>query len=108
TFDYGNPQAFARIDSPEDVMQQLVAPTGLRARGAVPFVDNGKRYLDAPTHFGFGRLTSLAGRLRAWRRGELDCRRTRLRHRRYTFGAIFLEKPAAGSEDSADNRAERA
>lgn len=103
TFDYANPQAFARIDSPQDVEAQLVTPTGLVARGRMPFLDTGRRYLDAPTHFGFGRLTALVSRLNAWKRGQLDATRLADRHRRYTFGAIFLEKPADSAQHGSHN-----
>lgn len=103
TFDYGNPQAFARIDTPSDVESQLVGPTGLTARGNLPFFDCGKRYLDAPTHFGFGRLTSLVSRLNAWSTGHLERGRIGERHRRYTFGAVFLEKAADSAQDGSHN-----
>ena len=103
TFDYANPQSFAGIDSPEDVESQLIAPTGLAPRGNMPFLDTGKRYLDAPTHFGFGRLTALVSRLNAWSKGHLDSRRLANRHRRYTFGAVFLEKPADSAQHTSHN-----
>ncbi len=103
TFDYANPQAFARIDTPHDVEEQLIAPTGLTPRGNMPFLDAGKRYLDAPTHFGFGRLTALVSRLNAWLKGQLDSRKMADRHRRYTFGAVFLEKPLDSAQHGSHN-----
>lgn len=101
TFDYANPQAFGRIDSPADVAEQLVAPSGLRPRGAMPFVDNGQRYLESPLHFGFGRFQSAVARTHAWLRGDVDRRRISDRFREYTFGAIFLENRGQGGHHAA-------
>lgn len=95
TFDYANPQSFGRLDSPQDVVDQLVTPSGLVPRGRMPFVDVGQRQLDSPSYFGFGRTMRLAARSRAWLRGDIDRRRYSDRDRRYTFGAIFMEKPAS-------------
>src|SRR6266480_3833403 len=50
TFDYLNPSRLARIDSPADVEEQFVRPSGLRVRGNREFVDNGERYLLHPVH----------------------------------------------------------
>ncbi|MCK6458051.1 MAG: class I SAM-dependent methyltransferase [Phycisphaerae bacterium] len=95
TFDYNNPQAFAGIDSPQDVEAQLVVPTGLNWRGRPGFFDNGLRYLDAPPYFGFGRLSAFASRFSARLRGTIAPGRFSDRCRRYTFGAVFLKKPDA-------------
>lgn len=95
TFDFANPQAFGRLDSPADVEQQIIAPSGLTLRGNAGFADNGLRYLDAPPYVGFGRAAALAGRTAAWLRGTIDRSRFSERHKRYTFGAVFLEKESA-------------
>lgn len=92
TFDYANPQAFGRINSPADVAEQLARPSGLQLRGNPEFHDNGKRYLDAPNYFGFGRFTSLMARTHAWLTGSLARGCFSEARRRYTFGALFLEK----------------
>jgi hypothetical protein len=65
TFDYVNPSPVARIDSPQDVEAQFVAPSGLRVRGNAEFADNGLRYLRHP---------------------DLS------QDDDYTFGALFLER----------------
>lgn len=49
TFDYLNPAPTARIDSPEDVSEQFVEPSGLALRGNRDFRDNGLRYLRHPS-----------------------------------------------------------
>ncbi len=92
TFDYGNPQAFARLDGPQDVERQIVRPSGLTLRGNRDFHDNLLRYLEAPPYFGFGRLTAAAARLNALVRGTVDRRRVADRYKHYTFGAVFLER----------------
>ncbi|MFO0974253.1 MAG: class I SAM-dependent methyltransferase [Phycisphaerae bacterium] len=94
TFDYANPQSFGRLDSPADVHQQIIEPARLAVRSNRTFHDSGQRYLDAPAYFGLGRASAFANRLGAWVRGDIDRRRVRNRDRRYTFGAVFLEKPS--------------
>jgi SAM-dependent methyltransferase len=93
TFDYGNPQSFGRLDSADDVRRQFVEPSGLRVRGEADFVDTGRRYLEAPQCFGFGRFTRLAARLHAGLRGSVGLRRALSGSCSYTIGAQFLEKP---------------
>ncbi len=93
TFDYANPQSFGRIDSPEDVRQQFIEPSGLRPRGGAAFFDSGRRYLASPPCFGFGRFTRMAAGLHALLSGTVVPRRVLRRSTSYTFGAVFLEKP---------------
>jgi len=54
----------------------------------------GERQLDSPSYFGFGRLTRLAARTSVWFRRDIDRTQYSDRHRRYTGGAVFLERPA--------------
>jgi hypothetical protein len=92
TFDYLNPSRNARINSPRDVEEQFVAPSGLRVRGNREFHDNGKRYLLHPFHHP---RASEAG----WRERPLERRQfspeqadeVRLEDE-YTFGALFLNR----------------
>jgi SAM-dependent methyltransferase len=92
SFDYANPQAFGRLDTPEDVLGQLVAPSGLALRGDGRFWDTGHRYLESPQCFGFGRFTRWAAAAHALTRGSMDRRRLLRGSTSYTFGTVFLEK----------------
>src|SRR3954463_8670832 len=91
TFDYVNPSRLAAIDSPDDVEEQFVRPSGLRVRGNERFVDNGKRYLLHPVHHPSAASTD-------WREVSIaagqfepaDARQVS-RSNEYTFGALFLE-----------------
>lgn len=94
TFDYANPQAFGRLDTPEDVRRQLVGPSKLRLRGDGVFRDTGRRYLASPQCFGFGRFTRSAARLHALVTGSVDRRRVLCGTTTYTIGALFLERSA--------------
>jgi hypothetical protein len=92
TFDYANPSRGARIDSPADVEEQFVAPSGLEVRGNREFADNGLRYLLHPAHHpqaaerGWEDLAVELGQLTreeaAERPGDAE----------YTFGALFLRR----------------
>jgi len=97
TFDYANPQSFGRIDTPADVHRQFVEPSGLEVRGNAEFNDNGERYLETPSTFGFGRFTRWAARLHAFSTGSVVRSRALSGRTRYTFGALLMRKP--------DNRA---
>jgi hypothetical protein len=91
TFDYGNPSRHARINSPEDVVEQFVGPSGLSIRGNPEFAASSKNYLLHPFFY----------KDRLWR-FKLDCilRRDflpweyfRTKHKNdCTIGALFLEK----------------
>lgn len=92
TFDYLNPSRLARIDSPADVEEQFVRPSGLRVRGNRQFHDNGERYLLHPFHHP---LAAEAGwRDRSIEQGKFGPEQAgELRHENeYTFGALFMEK----------------
>ena len=92
TFDYLNPSRRARIATPDDVIEQLVAPSGLEPRGNREFHDNGQRYLLSPFHHprawwrGWKLRRLWSGQFRLW-----ELARTKLRND-YTFGALFLER----------------
>jgi SAM-dependent methyltransferase len=94
TFDYDNPQSFGRLDTPEDVWRQLIKPSGLSLRGGSEFWDGGKRYLQTPQCFGFGRFGEMAARLHAFVRGSVVRRRALSNRTSYTIGAAFLERAA--------------
>jgi SAM-dependent methyltransferase len=92
TFDYLNPSRTARIDSPRDVEEQFVRPSGLRIRGNHEFHDNGKRYLLHPGHHPRAREAG-------WRELSLEqgmfspAQADEVRHEdEYTFGALFLQR----------------
>ena len=93
TFDYLNPSRLAAIDSPNDVEQQFVQPTGLHVRGNRTFLDNGKRYLLHPAHH--PRAANKNWRKHYVELGHLDqeAAETVSRSDEYTFGALFLERP---------------
>lgn len=95
TFDYANPQAFGRIDSPEDVWRQFIEPSGLRLRGGDTFIDTGHRYLASPQCFGFGRFLRTMANLHAFITGSVERPRIFSGSTSYTFGSVFLEKTPA-------------
>ncbi len=97
TFDYRSPHCDVRLDSPADLMEQLVEPSGLSLRGNRDFVDHGQSYLESAHYFGFGRLSQTVSMLSAFLHGYIRAHRLALRHRHYTFGAIFMEKGTAPS-----------
>lgn len=90
TFDYLNPSKLSRINSPGNVHEQFVVPSGLVPRGNKDFYDNGKRYLlhpfyskDIPDEYKIGAVDSGhfdTGELGKTKNGN-----------DYTFGALFLE-----------------
>jgi SAM-dependent methyltransferase len=92
TFDYANPQSFGRIDTPDDVMRQFVEPSRLRLSGDGLFHDNGKRYLETPQCFGFGRFTRGMATIHAAVTGQVLPSRAIIGTTSYTMGAVFLEK----------------
>ena len=97
TFDYRDPQAFGRLDTPEDVDRQLVAGSNLTVRGNRRFVDAGERYLTPPQCFGLGRFTRTAAQAHALLTGSVARRRILRGDISYTFGAIFLEKASTST-----------
>ncbi len=94
TFDYRNPSMFARINTPDNVYEQFVKPSGLRLRGNEPFWDTGRSYLLHPFYHP---AVSWKEKIRSIKKGHFkpwELFRTR-KHNDYTFGALFMEK--AGS-----------
>lgn len=91
TFDYKNPSMFARINSPVDVYEQFIKPSGLQTRGNIEFFDNDKNYLLHPFFYKRrlwkNKIISVAkGHFSPW-----DFFRVKDTND-YTFGALFLEK----------------
>jgi len=95
TFDYRNPSRFARIDSPDDVHEQFVAPSNLAIRGNEVFADTGQNYLLHPMYHPSTGLRRRIEQVRQKQFGPLDVFRTK-RANDYTFGALFLEKNGGG------------
>lgn len=91
TFDYRNPSRAARINSPEDVYEQFVKPSGLRVRGNAEFHDNGKNYLLHPFYYNKTLWRYKWASVRIGQFGPLDFFTTKDEND-YTFGALFLEK----------------
>ncbi len=95
TFDYKNPVRSARIGSPDAVHEQFITPSGLTVRGNERFVDNGKVYLLQPFHSRrfllFYKLGAILVKREYMPWEFFDTKR----ENEYTFGALFLEKPAA-------------
>jgi len=92
TFDYRNPSRWAGINSPGDVSEQFIEPSGLRVRGNEEFLDNGKDYLRHP----FSYELKLGGsRIRLYRgvKNHFKLRMASGEANDYTFGALFLENP---------------
>jgi 2-polyprenyl-3-methyl-5-hydroxy-6-metoxy-1,4-benzoquinol methylase len=91
TFDYRNPSRRARIDSPQAVEEQFIAPSGLSVRGNRTFLDSGENYLLNPF---YSRRTSLKKRISQIRKGHFplgELFRTKVECD-YTFAALFMEK----------------
>ena len=91
TFDYRNPSKFAQINSPRDVYEQFVRPSGLKIRGNKEFADNGKNYLLHPFYskkrlWNYKRISIQKGHFKPW-----DFFKTKSTND-YTFGALFLER----------------
>lgn len=91
TFDYRNPSKFAKINSPDDVYEQFVKPSGLKIRGNQEFADNGKNYLLHPFYYrkrlwNYKLKAITAKRFSPWHIFKIKTTND------YTFGALFLEK----------------
>ena len=91
TFDYRRPDGFAQINTPKDVHEQFIKPSGLRIRGNKDFIDNGKSYLLHPFYYKrrlwrYKAASILRGDFSPW-----EFLRTKS-HNDFTFGALFLEK----------------
>gem|GEM_PF-509095 len=90
TFDYRNPSKFTRFNSPQEVSEQFVRPSGLKIRGNQTFFDNGKNYLFHPFYYpgDFSPFKEEQVRLGHFDRSELGKVK---RENDYTFAALFLE-----------------
>jgi len=91
TFDYKNPSRAAMINTPEDVYEQFVKPSGLKVRGNDRFQESGKNYLLHPFYYNkalwwYKKEAVLNGHFRPW-----EFFRTKDKND-YTFGALFQEK----------------
>jgi 2-polyprenyl-3-methyl-5-hydroxy-6-metoxy-1,4-benzoquinol methylase len=91
TFDYRNPSRFTQINSPKDIYEQFVKPSGLKISGNKDFIDNGKNYLLHPFYYKRrlwkNKIISIVrGHFSLW-----EIFRTKDIND-YTFGALFLEK----------------
>lgn len=103
TFDYLNPSRLARIQSPRDVQEQFVAPSGLAVRGNRDFHDNGLRYLLHPFHHprageeGWLEVAIEQGQFEPRQRGAGEGSQRAVAAcdeagaAEYTFGALFQE-----------------
>lgn len=91
TFDYRNPSRFARINTPRDVHEQFVKPSGVKLRGNQIFRDTGQCYLLHPfyhprTSWKYKLWNVMRGHFRPW-----EILKSK-RDNDYTFGALFQEK----------------
>ena len=91
TFDYQNPSRFAKIDTPNNVYEQFVKPSGLSVRENQRFVDSGDSYLLHPFYhpgMSWKNRWSLIkkGQFRPWE--IIKSKKVN----DYTFGALFQEK----------------
>lgn len=82
-------------DSPKNIREQFVEPSGLEIRGNERFVDTGTNHLLHPFYY----CAVFDPDLRAWKREALRAERFPRWHfplikvwNDYTFGALFLEK----------------
>ncbi|NQT24630.1 class I SAM-dependent methyltransferase [candidate division KSB1 bacterium] len=91
TFDYRNPSGLAKINSPSDVDEQFVKPSGLNLRGNANFHDTEQNYLLHPF---FHPKASLKYKFWNVRHGHFGIReflKTK-QDNDYTFGALFQKK----------------
>jgi 2-polyprenyl-3-methyl-5-hydroxy-6-metoxy-1,4-benzoquinol methylase len=91
TFDYRNPSRFARINTPQDVDDQFVKPSGLKIRGNYPFHDTEKNWLLHPFYHPNAPFSERWLEFRRGHFGLLDMLR-RKQEDDYSFGALFMEK----------------
>jgi len=91
TFDYRNPDRLAQINSPEDIYEQFVEPSGLKIRENEVFFDNDNNYLLC---IFYCRRISWRYKISAIRSGHFSPWEIFKRKdtNDYTFGALFLEK----------------
>lgn len=91
TFDYRNPSKFRRLNSPKDLYEQFVEPSGLKLRGNPDFLDNGKSYLLHPFYYRktLWRYKVYCTALGLFNASDFFARKE---SNDYTFGALFLER----------------
>jgi 2-polyprenyl-3-methyl-5-hydroxy-6-metoxy-1,4-benzoquinol methylase len=91
TIDYRNPSKRARINSPKDIKEQFVEPSGLEIRHNSDFYDNKKNYLLHPFfHKSFWlryKRTCIRRKEFAWWEFPFISYKNQ-----YTFAALFLKK----------------
>ena len=92
TFDYARPDRRAEINSPKDVYEQFIKPSGLKIRGNKAFFDNGKRYLLHPFYHKKCSWKRKLGYILRRDFNPSEIFRTKDSND-FTFGALFLEKP---------------
>lgn len=91
TFDYKNPDKCVKINSPKDVYEQFVKPSGLKIRTNEFFFDNGINYLLHPFYskrrifWQYKKYCVISGHF-----SLLEFFKTK-NENDYTFGALFLE-----------------
>jgi len=90
TFDYKNPSRFANINSPDDIYNQFIRPSGLRTRGNAIFQDTGKNYLLQPFYHPSMNFIYKIRQVRHHHFFLRDLFKTK-KSNDYTFGALFLE-----------------
>lgn len=90
TFDYRNPSRLVRINTPHDVCEQFVKPSGLVVRGNQNFYDSHHSYLLHPFYYpGISWTSRLSGVMRGHFR-PWECIKFKNTND-YTFGALFQE-----------------
>ncbi len=91
TFDYRNPSRFAAINTPQDVHNQFILPSGLKVRGNPVFMDTGDSYLLNPFYYRGIPLRYKAAHIRQGHFRPWEIIRSKSAND-YTFGALFQEK----------------
>lgn len=91
TFDYRNPSRLVRINTPNDVYEQFVKPSGFVVRGNQNFYDSQHSYLLHPFYYpGTSWKSKLSGVIRGHFRPWEIIKSKKAND--YTFGVLFQEK----------------
>jgi len=90
TFDFRNPSRLARINTPDDVYEQFVRPSGLEIRGNQDFLDTRGSYLLHPFYYP-GNLTFKLSQIKRGHFRPWEILKTK-KSNDYTFGALFQNK----------------
>lgn len=93
TFDFRNPSRLASINTPEDVYEQFVKPSGLELRGNESFLDTGGSYLLHPFYYP-GNWAFKAAQVKRGHFAPAEIFKTKTSND-YTFGALFQNKQSA-------------